>query len=726
MQGKEISPIIASDLATHPQAPLERLAFIHLPKTGGTSLADALKEYWKSVRVIDGVFDIENVTVQTATCYNLIAGHFHAYQLDEPLFKEFVPITVLRDPFERLLSSYHFIKRSILLGAPTDASSSFVLKSSFFDYAVRIASDRHGQLILLGLNRFEDATFVSLQDLLDRASRRLEGMHVGVTNMLEPFLISLLREAGIGETPGLKRLLAAETPYEDGLTRAQGAALRELMAPDYILHERATALAVARLERFGDSYINGSVTAPEQVRASGGTSSTASSTFSKTRTTAGFVERLKAMPGPITTLQKVCDAADWSDPRLLVVIREGFKLAPRINPRQWEFAAAYLALAHSDMLDGNAQWLTFGSGQEPLIFAVAPRVKRLTVTDLYTMDSNWDIARTKSPRDFVLQAAPPGFDPSPLDVRSMDMRRVDFPDETFDFCYSISAFEHIGVDADFISHLSEVRRILRPGGVYAMTTEVRLAYHSSPTPGNTCFSIGHLLRLFAEAGLHPEPRLDMRMSDFGENEPRDLPGMRHYDAAEGFGMTLVVREFGGIMSVPVLFLLRKELRGSVEVIGLEETILRAEQALQLRTKVRGTDWMRLHPWAFFGTQRNPHYDLYSGPAAPPDESLSVFATGYQAFGDGEIEVQVVLAPSPHDSSPADIAVVIMRWEREAAERLGPCFTRTASVNKPTPGMASTIRFRLPVEASCRYSIIGQRLSGRGLLSTVDVQVRHAP
>lgn len=765
MQSDTAVPSAIDPRPGRPRAPLERIAFLHLPKTGGTSLTQALQRDWPRLRIIAGNPDLDTIGAEEAQAYDMVAGHFYAFQLERPALAGFAPITVLRDPITRLLSSYHFMRLSASLGAPPDPVMNYAEHAPFFEYALNVASDRHGQLFVLGLDAVPGVEFVRMQDLLDRALRRLERMRVGVMDMLEPFLGSLLREAGIDEAPVLEHLLVAETPHEDGMTGPQRAALRELLAPDYALYERARALAMARLDgQVGPTEGRALVAARPRVPAlpvlpTLGAAASAvvpahpvppvaavparpvppvavpptippppasgAACQGKPAVT-DLIPRLKAMTGPIRTLQKVCDAADWADPRLLAVIREGFGLPPRINPRMWEFAATYLGLAQAGMLDGTAHGLTFGSGQEPLIFAVAPHVERLLVTDLYAMDSTWDIARTESPKDFVLQAAPPGFDASRLEVRSMDMRRVDLPDASFDFCYSISAFEHIGDDPDFLAHLREVRRLLRPGGLYAMTTEVRLATRSSATRGNYCFAVDHLLRLFREAGLHPAGPVDMALSDFAENEPRDLPAMRHHDAAEGLGMTLVVREFGGLMSVPVLFLLRAEPQGAVAVTGLEASIARAEQALAVRTALRGSDWMRLNPWAFFGTQRNPHYDLYAGPEMPPNGEVTVFATGYQAFGDGAVEMQVVLAPSPQDPAPARINVIVMRWEREAQDRLGPCHVQEARVNHPAPGVAATLRFRVAVEAGCRYAVIGHRIGGRGLLSTVDVQVRHAP
>jgi len=55
----------------------------------------------------------------------------------------------------------------------------------------------------------------------------------------------------------------------------------------------------------------------------------------------------------------------------------------------------------------------------------------------------------------------------PLPVARMSGDRLGFADARFDLVLSFDVFEHI---ADSDAHLSEVRRVLRPGGVYALQT----------------------------------------------------------------------------------------------------------------------------------------------------------------------------------------------------------------------------------------------------------------
>ena len=56
-----------------------------------------------------------------------------------------------------------------------------------------------------------------------------------------------------------------------------------------------------------------------------------------------------------------------------------------------------------------------------------------------------------------------------IDFRHGDARRLQFDDETFDFCISTDFFEHITID-DKRSVIQEINRVLKPGGTLVIKT----------------------------------------------------------------------------------------------------------------------------------------------------------------------------------------------------------------------------------------------------------------
>jgi SAM-dependent methyltransferase len=58
-----------------------------------------------------------------------------------------------------------------------------------------------------------------------------------------------------------------------------------------------------------------------------------------------------------------------------------------------------------------------------------------------------------------------------LEVRHMDARSLEFPDESFDFVFSLSSIEHFGKPAEIMRSAKEMGRVLRPGGHAVVVTE---------------------------------------------------------------------------------------------------------------------------------------------------------------------------------------------------------------------------------------------------------------
>ncbi len=221
-------------------------------------------------------------------------------------------------------------------------------------------------------------------------------------------------------------------------------------------------------------------------------------------------------------MNKVCDGADWFRLELDRIIRRELEESPRFHRKQWEFAVIYRELERLGLLDGNAEGISFGTGRERLLYAVARRVKHVWATDLYGEEAAWDLARTGNPSKFLRTHAPFPVPEERLSAKHMDMREISFPDGTFDFAWSSCAIEHIGHRSDFIRHLQEVRRVLKPGGVYVLTTEFTWADQAAELEGNYFFSRGLLEDIVRESGLDSDPEFDASLTRHGINVPLPL------------------------------------------------------------------------------------------------------------------------------------------------------------------------------------------------------------
>lgn len=260
-------------------------------------------------------------------------------------------------------------------------------------------------------------------------------------------------------------------------------------------------------------------------------------------------------------LTKVCDAADWFDPEMLRIVREELREAPRFHRKQWEFALVFHALDRLGFLAGGRQGLVLGGGRERLLYAVAPRVRRLLVTDLYSPQTTWAEARTDDPERYVRVDAPFDCDLRALEVRRMDMRELALPDAAFDFAYSCCAIEHIGTEEDFARHLREVARVLRPGGAYVFTTEFHYGSETLADPENYVFGVDGLRALLASSPLATDAACCAGLAHHAANRP--FP--------EDVGRLFAAGALGGLLSeLPHVQLLRGGVPHSSAVIVLRK------------------------------------------------------------------------------------------------------------------------------------------------------------
>ena len=112
--------------------------------------------------------------------------------------------------------------------------------------------------------------------------------------------------------------------------------------------------------------------------------------------------------------------------------------------------ANLMFLETEGLLRGGLRVLEIGSGRGTLLSRLRARG-----VDAVGIEPNAGLAIDAVRRD------------PPLPVARMSGDRLGFQDATFDLVLSFDVFEHI---ADSDAHLGEVRRVLRPGGIYALQT----------------------------------------------------------------------------------------------------------------------------------------------------------------------------------------------------------------------------------------------------------------
>jgi len=245
-------------------------------------------------------------------------------------------------------------------------------------------------------------------------------------------------------------------------------------------------------------------------------------------------------------LNKVCRLSDARNPEWARGFADLlFPPDPRIFHRKiWEFNQMIYGLRKLKRLHPQASALGIGCGHEELMYFLANRVARIVGTDLY----EGTYLGGESADDVLLHPdkyAPFRYRRDHLEVRKMDALGLKFEAASFDFVFSLSSLEHFGTRADKLRSLREMNRVLKPGGVAALTTELVL---NKISRRKDYFRIDGLLSLAREAGFVWDEPLDLAV----EKEFADPPLAM---SIEMFRTPhIVLRNFGTIYTSFSLFL----------------------------------------------------------------------------------------------------------------------------------------------------------------------------
>lgn len=164
----------------------------------------------------------------------------------------------------------------------------------------------------------------------------------------------------------------------------------------------------------------------------------------------------------IVKLNKVCELEDWKFPYL----------APHCQHRKnWEYEHFMEGIRTLGALRPDAWALGVAAGHESPLYKLTNSIRWVFSTDLY------DLSPAFPEADGMMLRNPDQFAPGPynrrrLVVQYMDALDLRFEDATFDLVFSLSSIEHFGGVDGSKRAFAEMARVLKPGGIVALTTEV--------------------------------------------------------------------------------------------------------------------------------------------------------------------------------------------------------------------------------------------------------------
>lgn len=146
----------------------------------------------------------------------------------------------------------------------------------------------------------------------------------------------------------------------------------------------------------------------------------------------------------------------------------------RETNKGWEIASCIRALRELDVLRPDAEVLGVAAGCEHTGYWLTNHVRRVYMTDLYG-NGTW----RESPANMLTDPAAfaePGkaWNPRRLVVQHMNALDLLYEDESFDGVFSCGSIEHFGSLLDVARAAREIGRVLKPGGVAVIATELRI------------------------------------------------------------------------------------------------------------------------------------------------------------------------------------------------------------------------------------------------------------
>lgn len=159
------------------------------------------------------------------------------------------------------------------------------------------------------------------------------------------------------------------------------------------------------------------------------------------------------------------------------------------------------ALAACDAMRPDAWVLSVGAGHEPPVYQLTNHVRWVFATDMYETSEFGEAKGTmlQNPDQF---AAGIVYNRRRLVVQYMDARDLRYEDATFDVVFSLSSIEHFGGLSGGRKAMEEIRRVLKPGGIAMLATEMLVdgSNHTS-FPGLELFSPESFVSLVSVPGL---------------------------------------------------------------------------------------------------------------------------------------------------------------------------------------------------------------------------------
>jgi SAM-dependent methyltransferase len=179
------------------------------------------------------------------------------------------------------------------------------------------------------------------------------------------------------------------------------------------------------------------------------------------------------------TLPRAYENEEWRALHndLLTYSHDRHVFLPNVYRKGWEWTQTLYGLRQLGAIQPTSRALGVGAGREAVIFWLGDHISEVVATDLYG-NEGWTKGGGREADAIVLEnpheVCPRPIRADRITFKTMNALDLRFADESFDFVWSLSSIEHFGSHSAAADAMREMARVVRPGGIVAVATELLL------------------------------------------------------------------------------------------------------------------------------------------------------------------------------------------------------------------------------------------------------------
>ena len=241
-----------------------------------------------------------------------------------------------------------------------------------------------------------------------------------------------------------------------------------------------------------------------------------------------LIQQRRQEPVPFNKIANVADIANPKWRELLEDMGESFAMDEgRFHRKTWEHVHIVYIMNQLGYLRPENNCLSIGAGREPVLYYLAHKMAKIVGIDIY----EGQYLGGEDETDVMVHPAkyaPFVYPEENLELVQMDALNLTFPDNHFDVIFSASSIEHFGNPRQIARSIAEMERVLKPGGLCVITTELALNRIAGDIPNTRIFRLQELLDMFEQAGFQLDTApVDIAIEDNWLNDWVKLPQEIH-------------------------------------------------------------------------------------------------------------------------------------------------------------------------------------------------------